>query len=110
MSTFKKTCDECAEEFTSKKREARFCCTACRKTYNNRRAVRGAELYDLMMACRYDRDFAYANKLPSLMARRCSEWRDADVARNNGTRSWQRPIEWMRDNSARLRSIVCRIR
>jgi hypothetical protein len=53
MSTFKKTCDECAEEFTSKKREARFCCTACRKTYNNRRAVRGAELYDLMMACRY---------------------------------------------------------
>ena len=107
MANYKKTCDECGVTFIAKKREARFCSSPCRKKYNNRRAVRGAELYDVMMACRYDRDYAYKTKLPSLMARLCSEWHIKD--QQAGIRSWQRPVNWVRDNCARLRSIVCRI-
>jgi hypothetical protein len=108
MTIYKKTCDECQTPFTAKKREARFCCSPCRKAYNNRRAVRGAELYDLMMCCRYDRDYAYKIKLPSLLARRCSEWNCED--KRKGVRSWQRPMDWVRDNASRLRAIVMTIR
>lgn len=105
MAGYKKTCDECHVGFVAKKKEARFCCSPCRKTYNNRRAIRGAELYDLMMCCRYDREYAYRVKLPSLIARRCSEWRNED--KDGGGKSWIRPIQWVRDNCARLRSISC---
>jgi transposase-like protein len=51
-------CQECGESFTAKKSHAKFCCTKCRKDYNNRRAVRGSQLYDVFMAMRYDREQA----------------------------------------------------
>jgi hypothetical protein len=107
MTVYRKTCDECHIAFTSQKREARFCGGLCRKKYNNLRAIRGAELYDLMMCCRYDREYAYKTKLPSLMARRCSEWHNQDKERE--VRSWQRPMNWVRDNCARLKSVCFKI-
>ena len=53
-------CQECGEPFTAKKHHAKFCSTSCRKTWNNRRAMRGAQLYDAVMAMRYDRKKAKA--------------------------------------------------
>ena len=51
----KRKCQECGTEFVAKKASAKFCCTKCRKDFNNRRAVRGAMLYDAFMSMRYDR-------------------------------------------------------
>ena len=53
-----KICKECGAEYTAKKAHSKFCSTKCRKDYNNRRAVRGAQLYDVFMAIRYDREAA----------------------------------------------------
>ena len=64
MSKLKKHCHECGAEYETVKHDARFCGTKCRKSYNNRRAVRGAELYDLFMASRYDREWADQHKNP----------------------------------------------
>lgn len=46
---YKKTCLECKGGFTSRQYTSEFCCGACRRTFNNRRARRGAVLYDLLM-------------------------------------------------------------
>lgn len=45
----KVTCKECGEGFTSRQYNADFCGGACRRVFNNRRATRGATLYDLTM-------------------------------------------------------------
>jgi len=49
-------CQECGDTFTAQRSTAKFCCTLCRKAHNNRRAMRGAVMYDAFMALRYDRD------------------------------------------------------
>jgi len=54
----KRYCNECRQAYEAKKVSARFCGAACRSTFNNRRKVRGAELYDLFMAQRHDRKAA----------------------------------------------------
>lgn len=46
---YKLTCLECHGSYTSRQFSSDFCCTACRRTFNNRRAQRGAALYDLIM-------------------------------------------------------------
>lgn len=46
---FKHTCRECHGSFKSKHYSAEFCGAACRGAFNNRRARRGAVLYDLLM-------------------------------------------------------------
>lgn len=46
---YKRTCLECKGSFTSRQFTSDFCCAACRRTFNNRRAQRGAALYDLLM-------------------------------------------------------------
>ena len=53
-----RVCRECGEPFLGRKAHAAFCSTTCRKTWNNRRATRGAQLYDAVMAMRYDREKA----------------------------------------------------
>ena len=55
-----RTCQECGDKYVSKKASSKFCSTSCRKTFNNRRAQRGALLYDAFMALRYDRKAAKA--------------------------------------------------
>lgn len=74
-------CQECGENFASEQRSARFCCTPCRQTFNNRRAQRGAELYDLLMAHNYDRKTARPLQVWSLIYRLVSAYRDADASK-----------------------------
>ena len=83
-------CLECGEPFSSPARAAEFCCAACRRGWNNRRATRGAELFDLYMAHRFDRAEAARAHVMTLMNRLVSDWRHEDHARRNGRRSWQR--------------------
>ena len=85
-------CQECGENFASEQRSARFCCTPCRQTFNNRRAQRGAELYDLLMAHNYDRKTARPLHVWSLIYRLVLAYRDADASKRKGRRSW-RPVK-----------------
>lgn len=83
-------CLECGAPFQSPEDRAEFCCTAHRKAWNNRRAIRGAQLYDLFMAMRFERGRAKLFKLWGLICALASAYRDADNALRAGRRSWRR--------------------
>jgi hypothetical protein len=87
---FRMTCAECGCEFGSNKRHAEFCGTPCRKVYNNRRAVRGAELYDLFMTLRFDRKHATDEQLWSHICSLGSAYNTADKAFRGGRRSYNK--------------------
>lgn len=57
---------------------ARFIDADARQAWNNRRKVRGAQLYDLFMAYRYDRKAAKVLKLFSVMCELAAVWRAED--------------------------------
>lgn len=82
------TCKECGNSLASVKVGATFCCTECRKAFNNRRAQRGAELYDLFMAMRYDRSEASKANTWTVMCNLARAYRDADKFARNGRKSW----------------------
>jgi hypothetical protein len=84
-------CQECGRSAETNQRDARFCSDPCRRDFNNRRAKRGAELYDLMMAHNYDRSSRRLYGTWSLVYRLLSAYRDADNAKRNGRQSW-RPV------------------
>lgn len=82
-----KCCQECGAEFEAKRGKL-FCSSPCRMKFNNRRRDRGAELYDLMMANRFERDRANGKNLLTLMSSLASAYRDADKTLRNGRFSW----------------------
>ena len=86
---FRRACTECGAEFRTTKRHGDFCSEAHRKAWNNRRAMRGAELYDLVMCLRYDRETATALKVWRLICRMASEFRDEDQRQRAGRKSWR---------------------
>ena len=65
-------------------READFCRPQCRRAFNNRRAVRGAELYDLVMAHRFDRATARDLGVLALINRAASIFREEDRRERGG--------------------------
>lgn len=81
-------CRECGAGLAGMKRTAVFCSTACRKAWNNRRMVRGAELYDVFMAMRYEREEAKQQQAFTTLANLARAYRDADVAKRAGRQSW----------------------
>lgn len=85
---FKRVCSECGSTFEAKRAHGEFCATECRKVYNNRRATRGAELYDLVMKMRFDRASAKDEGTWSMICSLASAYNDADKAKRNGRRSW----------------------
>lgn len=80
-------CLECGTEFSGK---GEFCSNACRHAFNNRRKARGAELYDLYMAHRFERKEAQEQRVFQAINRLASNWRQEDLARRAGRRSWRR--------------------
>lgn len=98
-------CLECGKAAVSTAVNAEFCCSACRKAWNNRRLVRGAELYDFMMVLRFDRGRAKALRLWTLMCRLVALFRDEDWRERGGRRSWS-PAEQVLDKKAYLHAVV----
>ena len=84
-----RTCLECGEPFQSAKGD--FCSTSCRHDFNNRRKRRGAELYDLYMAHRFERTLAKKLRVFQAINRMASNWRQEDKERREGRRSWRAP-------------------
>lgn len=90
------TCLECGDPLArhagdTRRSDTSFCCIACRKTFNNRRAMRGAELYDLYMAHRFDRRVATDLGVMQAINRLASVYRQEDQRSRDGRRSWRKP-------------------
>lgn len=83
-------CQECGGCFETKRREAMFCGDPCRKSHHNRRATRGAELYDLLMTMRYDRAHAKDEALWSHICALTSAYRTSDKRKRPGRTSFDR--------------------
>ena len=97
-----KHCLQCGADlpaYSGKGQRAKHCSTACRKAFNNLRATRGALLYDLFMASRFERGAADQAGLRSVMSRLASEWRDDDKAAGVD-RSWGDWEEWLATHPA----------
>ena len=86
VQRYKIICKECDEAFPSSRCDAKFCGQACRTSFTNRRRDRGAVLYDLFMACRYDRDAAKADGLWGLMCRAAEDFNQQD--KRDQRQSW----------------------
>lgn len=86
---WKRTCPECGESHEAHRADADFCSGPCRKAFNNRRLVRGAELYDLMMVLRHERGVAKALGVWRLVCRLTQGYRDEDVRERAGRPSWR---------------------
>jgi len=71
----------------------------------NRRKARGAELYDLFMVLRFDRERAKLLRIFQAMCRMASNWRAEDRARRAGRRSYRRPEDVLATRP-HLRAIV----
>lgn len=101
MAIGKHICKECGGDFDSRQYNASFCSDGCKRTFNNRRAKRGAILYDLLMIETFDPKGFTANKLETrveLIAR----WREEGAAAKR-SRTWKRPHDVMYDTAAMLR-------
>jgi hypothetical protein len=88
---FARVCLECGDDFESMKTFGAFCCPAHRLAWNNRRMKRGAELYDLFMALRFQRGLAKTLALWKLVCRLASAYRDEDWRERAGRVSWRAP-------------------
>lgn len=88
---FASNCLECGARFHHDRRDAEFCSRPCIQAWNNRRAVRGAEMYDLFMALRFQRELATEMQLRTVMTQLASAFREDDLKKRAGRRSWRKP-------------------
>lgn len=84
------TCRECGCDLRplGLKPTAIFCTPAHRKDWNNRRAIRGGELYDLVMAQNYERELRKPEALMSVISNLARAYRDSDKNLRDGRKSW----------------------
>jgi len=87
-----KVCVECGCQHHTARAETQFCGAECKKVWNNRRAQRGVQIYDLMMTVRHDRSWATLHGVWSRATRLLQMWRDEDKRDREGRRSWLRPV------------------
>jgi hypothetical protein len=90
-------CRECGNSFSAQRATSEFCSTNCRTQFHNRRALRGAQLYDLIMTMRYDR----AAGAWSMLCRMAASFKIEDDRERPGRRSWDK-VAKVRDRNAHL--------
>lgn len=86
-----RTCPECGAAFAALRDHGAFCSVACRKAFNNRRAMRGAFFYDLYMHFRFARQDARRLNIFAAMNRLASLFRADDIKARDGRQTWQSP-------------------
>ncbi len=86
------TCRECGIAYTPRTGRGRpnvvFCSRPCSVKHMNRRASRGALIYDLFAVMRYDRENAKRLGVWATMCRVMQEMREQDIAERDGRQSW----------------------
>jgi len=90
--SFKRICIECRKGFTARQYSADFCGAECRRTFNNRRATRGAALYDLLMIQHEDPAAFDKLRLDGRLTAMVEVWRAQDV-KEGRKRSTKRPSD-----------------
>jgi len=98
----KSTCAECSNRFESRQYNASFCGDKCKRTFNNRRAQRGAVLYDLAMIEALDPQAHATHKLADRAQDLVQTWCDED-AKAGRKRTWKRAHEVKYDTAAMVR-------
>lgn len=83
-------CRGCGLEFQPRE-GVLFCSVPCRKSFNNRRMIRGAAVYDLFMAMRYDRGAAKRLGIFAAMCALGQQYRQEDRELRHGVVSWLNP-------------------
>lgn len=86
-------CKECGGDFRSRQYNAEFCGGECRRTFNNRRAQRGAVLLDMAMIAEFHPGIANQYNIPERMKAALQQWRREDEAERQGRKSWKRENE-----------------
>jgi hypothetical protein len=95
-------CRECGSPFSATRSTREFCGSYCRAKFHNRQARRGAQLYGLIMALRFDRVAAKETKALSIMGRMAAAFRAEDIRDRSGRRSW----DLAKAGDARFRATV----
>lgn len=101
----KGSCLECGTGFEAKRATKLFCSPGCRQIWNNRRMLRGAEIYDLFMAMRFDRQAAEAEGVWNFMCRMAASFKAHDDRDREGRRSFD-TIRNVKDRNGHLASTV----
>lgn len=83
-------CAECAKEFRRRAYNAEFCGGTCRRVFNNRRALRGALLYDLTMLAEMASNEAVRDDANRRREFLLKAWRKEDDRGGIRKRTWQR--------------------
>lgn len=96
-------CRECGQPFEAKRTTRQFCGPACRSGFNNRKATRGAQLYDLVMSMRFVR--AEAKDALFLLCRAAARFKAEDERDRAGRPSWD-DVETVRARNPSLLSTV----
>ena len=87
-----RACRECGKGVGGLRVDKAFCTSKCRSSFNQRRARRGAEIYDMFMTMRYERTLSTrAKALWFIACRMANHWREEDVLRREGRLSWRDP-------------------
>jgi len=81
-------CRECGAPLKVRRSTREFCDAGCRQRFNNRRAVRGADFFDVSMCMRFERDKAKVAHAWSLLCCMAANFRAADRRDRAGRRSW----------------------
>lgn len=76
-----KTCLECGKEHRGRDYRSTFCAGTCRRVFNNRRATRGAALYDLTMIAEYSSEAAVQAVALERTKKLLAHWKKEDGAR-----------------------------
>jgi|VirMetMinimDraft_7_1064189.scaffolds.fasta_scaffold00089_37 hypothetical protein len=88
-----RACRECGRPFTATNQGRGsapiFCSKPCKKTFANRRMLRGAQLYDMFMLLRYERGVAQLRGIWALTCELARQWRAEDVSERGGRQSWR---------------------
>ena len=84
-----------------------FCNQKCCIDYLNRRRDRGAQLYDMFMGLRFERDEADRAKLWSAMCRLAAHWRQQDLTVHDRPtwKDWRGTLDknpWLRAKEGRI--------
>lgn len=79
-------CRECAAKFEAKKDAHAFCCAACRNAWENRRMLRGAHVYDLLMTMIHIKG---AKGQWSKLVKLAQQWKREDKEDRDGRISWR---------------------
>lgn len=90
-------CLDCGNAMPSSHSAYEFCGPRCRERFNNRRRLRGAELYDLYMAHRFERSLSVSLGLFQAVNRLAAIWREEDRMSRDGRRSWRRAEDVLGD-------------